>query len=111
MTRQRAFPLCHIPVGLGKNNFRDGWLRDYEGKNISNKNQNYGEYTFYYWFWKNELNKFSNNEWVGFSGYRYHWSNQNQIKSDELNRIINEKNFSSHILKEPNLNLQNTNNN
>ena len=93
--------LGYIPVGLGKNNFRDGWLRDYEGQNISNKNQNYGEYTFYYWFWKNELNKVLENQWIGFSGYRYHWSNQNKIKSDELNKIINVKNFSSYILKEP----------
>ncbi len=99
--------LGYIPVGLGKNYFRPDWIRDYKGNNISKKNPYYGEYTFYYWFWKNELNKFSNNEWVGFSGYRYHWSNQNQIKSDELNRIINEKNFSSHILKEPNLNWEN----
>ena len=50
---------------------------------------------------KNELNKITDNQWVGFSGYRYHWSNQNKIKSDELNNIINEKNFLSNILKEP----------
>ena len=92
--------LNYIPVGLGKNNFRTEWLRDSVGQNISNKNPNYGEYTFYYWFWKNELNKIPDNLWVGFSGYRYHWSNQNKIKSDELNKLINEKNFLSYILKE-----------
>ena len=94
--------LNYIPVGLGKNKFREEWLRDYVGQNISNKNQNYGEYTFYYWFWKNEFDKIPDNQWVGFSGYRYHWSNQNKIKSDELNKIINEQNFLSYILTEPN---------
>ena len=39
------------------------------------------------------------NTWVGFSGYRYHWSNQNKIKSDDLNKIINKDNFNSYILK------------
>ncbi len=93
--------LGYIPVGLGKNKFRSEWLKDSVGENISKKNLYYGEYTFYYWFWKNELNKITDNQWVGFSGYRYHWSNQNKIKSDELNKLINEENFSSYILKEP----------
>ena len=71
--------LGYIPVGLGKNNFRDGWLRDYEGQNISNKNQNYGEYTFYYWFWKNILPGILNNHWIGFCSYRELWGNKKKI--------------------------------
>jgi hypothetical protein len=91
--------LGYIPVGLGKNKFRAEWLRDNQGKNISHKNLYYGEYSFYYWFWKNKLNEIPENKWIGFSHYRHHWSNQNQIKSDELNLIINEKNYESYILK------------
>ena len=44
--------LNYIPVGLGKEKFRKEWLRDNTGKNITDKNKFYGEYTFYYWFWK-----------------------------------------------------------
>ena len=93
--------LGYIPVGLGRNKFRSEWLRDCEGQNISHKNLYYGEYSFYYWFWKNRLDKIPENKWIGFSHYRHHWSNQNIIKSDELNFLINENNYSSYILKEP----------
>ena len=31
--------LGYIPVGLGKENFLDGWLRDNQGENISEKNK------------------------------------------------------------------------
>ena len=35
----------YIPVGLGEDLFSKEWIRDSEGKNISNKNKHYGEYT------------------------------------------------------------------
>ena len=73
--------LNYVPVGLGNNNFSQEWTRDNTEINISYKNKYYGEYTFYYWFWKNLLPKIDDNTWIGFSGYRYHWSNQNKIKS------------------------------
>ena len=92
--------LGYIPVGLGKNKFRAEWLRDFEGQNISHKNLYYGEYTFYYWFWKNKLDKIPENKWVGFSHYRHHWINQNKIKSDDLNTLINANNYSAYVLKE-----------
>ncbi len=41
--------LNYIPVGLGDNNFSEEWLRDNTGKNITQKNKHYGEYTFHYW--------------------------------------------------------------
>ena len=50
--------LDYIPVGLGANKFSKEWLKDNTGQNISEKNPNYGEYTFYYWFWKNILPNF-----------------------------------------------------
>ena len=53
--------LNYIPVGLGNNNFSDEWLRDNTGINISSKNPFYGEYTFYYWIWKNYLDSIENN--------------------------------------------------
>ena len=90
----------YLPVGLGENYFNKEWIRDNTGENISVKNKHYGEYTFYYWFWKNLLPKIEDNMWIGFSGYRYHWSNQNKINSDELNTKVSENNFYSMILQD-----------
>ena len=70
-----------IPVGLGNNISHEEWLRDNTLENISQKNKNYGELTFYYWFWKNELKKITENQWIGFSQYRRHWKNKNPISS------------------------------
>jgi len=89
----------YLPVGLGNNQFGQEWIRDNTGENISTKNKHYGEYTFYYWFWKNLLPKIEENTWIGFSGYRYHWSNQNKLKSDDLNRKISKDNFFSMIVQ------------
>ncbi len=91
--------LNYIPVGLGKNNFSREWLRDNENINISSKNPYYGEYTFYYWFWKNVLASIEDKTWVGFTGYRYHWSSHNKLTSNQLNKIINQTNFKEHILR------------
>jgi hypothetical protein len=91
--------LKYIPVGLGKNKFSDKWLGDSNGINISEKNSYYGEYTFYYWFWKNILEKYNEENWIGFSGYRYHWAQRNNIYSDDLNKIVNKENFNQYILK------------
>ena len=77
--------LNYIPVGLGKDDFDNSWLRDNSGKNISEKNAFYGEYTFHYWLWKNELDKMLDNEWVGFCAYRRFWSNK--IDKFEINKL------------------------
>lgn len=89
----------YIPVGLGPNKFSKEWIKDNTEINISSKNPYYGEYTFYYWFWKNVLNKIKDDTWVGFTGYRYHWAQKNIIKSDEISKNINNDNFDNFILK------------
>ena len=89
--------LNYTPVGLGKNEFSSEWLKDSTGLNISQKNSYYGEYTFYYWFWKNHLEELEDNAWIGFTGYRYHWSQENNISSDKLNKIINKENFMKYV--------------
>ena len=65
--------LNYIPVGLGKNNFDNNWLKDDTKENISFKNPFYGEYTFHYWLWKNMFNEIGKETWIGFCGYRYFW--------------------------------------
>ena len=44
--------LGYTPVGLGEKLFNKDWLTDKTGENISQKNKNYGEYTYHYWLWK-----------------------------------------------------------
>ena len=93
--------LNYIPVGLGNNNFSDEWMLDKKGINISNKNSYYGEYSFHYWLWKNELDKIPDNTWIGFCAYRRFWqkankkiAKKNNLKSLVLNDIpIEWKNY------------------
>ncbi len=80
--------LGYIPVGLKNNDFSSEWLRDNTLENISKKNPYYGEYTFYYWYWKNLLNLKEENEWVGFCSYREYWGSKKKNKSNELVDLV-----------------------
>ena len=80
--------LGYTPVGLSKNKFSSGWLRDNTGENISNKNSNYGEYTFYYWYWKNLLKYKKENEWIGFCSYREYWGNIKNNNKQSLDDLV-----------------------
>ncbi len=73
--------LNYIPVGLKNKNFSEGWLLDNTLENISEKNPFYGEYTFYYWYWKNLLKYKEKDEWVGFCSYRELWGESKEIKN------------------------------
>ena len=77
--------LDYIPVGLGEDKFDDEWITDKSGKNISKKNKFYGEHTFHYWFWKNELNNLSEDKWIGFCAYRRFWMNENNENNQNHN--------------------------
>jgi hypothetical protein len=83
--------LSYIPVGLGENTFNKDWITDKDGISISNKNKNYGEYTFHYWFWENYLDKIDD-EWIGFCQYRKFWSlkyhETKNIGFDDLNKKV-----------------------
>lgn len=83
--------LNYIPVGLKNNNFSGEWLTDRSGENISHKNPYYGEYTFYYWYWKNLLKKKKENEWIGFCSYREYWGNSLIAKSNNLKDLVLQK--------------------
>jgi len=103
--------LNYIPVGLGEEKFSADWLRDNTGKNITLKNPYYGEYTFHYWFWKNEIDKIPDDTWIGFCTYRRFWSNKKKLISESIskkviNEIPNEWNDYDVILGDQ-LNIQN----
>ncbi len=81
----------YLPVGLGKNIKSNDFLKDNTKTNISNKNPNYGEYTFHYWLWKNNIDQLNDN-WIGFCQYRKFWiknRKDEEIKSfKELKNIL-----------------------
>ena len=83
--------LGYIPVGLGDKNFNNNWLRDKSGMSISEKNKNYGEYTYHYWIWQNYLDKLDN-KWIGFCQYRKFWSmkdcNAKDTNIDSINNQV-----------------------
>ena len=73
----------YIPVGLGKEKFDSNWLTDSTNKNIGNKNSWYGENTFYYWLWKNNLEENFNTDWLGFCHYRRFWLNKREEEKNQ----------------------------
>ena len=80
--------LGFIPVGLGKNITSSNFQTDYVGTNISKKNPFYGEYSFHYWIWKNEMRKLDTQNWIGFCQYRKYWSLHPEQKNiDTLNSL------------------------
>ena len=83
--------LDYVPVGLKNNDFSDEWIRDNTGLNISKKNPFYGEYTFYFWYWKNLLQLKKKDNWVGFCSYREFWKNINHKNSKNLRDLVIQK--------------------
>ena len=79
--------LGYVPVGLGGDNFTPEWIKDNTGENISSKNPYYGEYSFHYWIWKNELVNISD-DWIGFCTYRRFWAKNINSPIDQFNNNI-----------------------
>lgn len=84
----------YIPVGLGNDILSTKFKTDRNGENISHKNPYYGEYSFHFWLWKNELQFFEEKEWIGFCQYRKYWSLNEQKDYKDLNEL------NSFIIKE-----------
>ena len=88
--------LNYIPVGLGTDKFDKEWTTDNTGTNISFKNRFYGENTFHYWLWKNQLKDCFDKTWVGFCHYRRFWVKDPKIldftdlKMNIINKIPHE---------------------
>ena len=80
--------LNYLPVGLKNDNFSSEWLRDNTGDNISKKNTYYGEYTWYYWYWKNLLKLKKKDEWIGFCSYREYWGSNKETSSKKIEDLV-----------------------
>ena len=69
-------------AGVGKRQFSQKYITCLNGKNIQKKEKHYSELTFHYWFWKNKLKNFDNNDWIGFCQKRRFWTkNSSKVKS------------------------------
>ena len=73
-----------IPIGLGNMNFPSGWLTEKKGENIRDLNIFYGELTGFYWVWKNLIDEFNENDFIGFCHYRKLWLNYLRDKKNFL---------------------------
>tara|TARA_B100000767_G_C19710193_1_gene512409 strand:+ start:99 stop:911 length:813 start_codon:yes stop_codon:yes gene_type:complete len=82
-----------ILVGVGKRKFSKNYINIKNRDNIQSKEKNYSELTFHYWFWKNKLNNFDQNTWIGFSQKRRFWLKKN-LKVNKL------KDLKKNLLKE-----------
>ena len=85
VTNQKIKYLENLPIklaGVGKSNFSKKYVNCLNGINIQHKEENYSELTFHYWFWKNKLKNFDNNDWIGFCQKRRFWTkNSSKVKS------------------------------
>ena len=95
VTNKEFLYLNKLPYNLaavGQLNFSKNYIRCDNEDNIYNKEKNYSELTFHYWFWKNSFPK-SNSEWIGFCQKRRFW-----IKPESMQKDINLENLNEHIL-------------
>ena len=91
-------PKYITPLGVGSNSFPKHWLDEKKGENISHLNQYYGEHSGIYWVWKNCMNEFEDNDWIGFCHYRKLWLNDLYTKKQKFsfnsiyNKLLSENN-------------------
>ena len=77
-------PLYIKPLGLGNNIFPSNWLDEKKGTNISKLNKHYGEFTGFYWIWKNKIKDLKNDDMIGFCHYRKLWMNDQYIHKNKF---------------------------
>tara|TARA_Y100001970_G_C14105467_1_gene787847 strand:+ start:243 stop:1061 length:819 start_codon:yes stop_codon:yes gene_type:complete len=75
-------------------NYPSTWIKDNDGINISKRNKNFGTLTSHYWLWKNKLDDYNDEDWIGINHYRRFWLNKNSSKN------VNISNLSENILRE-----------
>ena len=97
-------------AAVGKNNFPSNYITCNTDKNIFYKEEYYSELTFHYWFWKNLLNNYSNQTWIGFCQKRRFWLQKKEdsnlktntnIKDELLYKIPKEWKHFNAIICEP----------
>ena len=72
-------------AAVGKNKFSEMYIRSDNEDNIYHKELYYSELTFHYWFWKNRLKNYLENDsvWIGFCQKRRFWlKKEKKIKTE-----------------------------
>ena len=87
------------PLGLGSENYPSEWLIEKKGQNISHLNKYYGQFTGIFWIWKNQLENFKDDDWIGTCEYRKFWLNNLYLKKQKYSI----KSLYSNLLKTNNL--------
>ncbi|MDR2020574.1 MAG: DUF4422 domain-containing protein [Treponema sp.] len=72
-----------LPIQSGKacSEFNLDIQSDDTSDNISNRNEMFGEYTAWYWAWKNIKNYYPNIEYIGLSHYRRYFAMDKKYKT------------------------------
>ena len=86
---------------LNNSNYKIAWVSKKErplpnyincnkGDNIFYKEKYYSELTFHYWYWKNLLDKETDDQWIGFCQKRRYWVKKkiNSISKNNLNENL-----------------------
>ena len=69
----KRLPSNIIPLGLGKNKFSKNIINENSGESIVELNRYFAEMTGIYWIYKNKINNYNENDFVGFCHYRRLW--------------------------------------
>jgi len=67
--------------------FPNSWHKSNEKKNISVKFFSYADLVGHYYIWKNFLDKYNQDSWIGFSQYRRLWIKNKIVRNIELNLL------------------------
>ncbi len=76
-------------ASVGKKKFPENYINCKNGDNIEFKEEYYSELTFHYWFWKNKLQNFDENIWLGFCQKRRFWLKNDNLIISNLNDLNN----------------------
>ena len=81
----------YLIAWVGKENPPNRYIRCDNEDNIFYKERFYSELTFHYWYWKNKLEKESDDQWIGFCQKRRYWintTNNTEINTINLNENL-----------------------
>ena len=85
-------------AAVGKNKFSEMYIRSDNKDNIYHKELYYSELTFHYWFWKNRLKNYLENDsvWIGFCQKRRFW-----LKKEKKTKTENYYTKDDFLIEDP----------